>query len=523
MVARLFALGAWRAVAAIALLVLRALLVCSAFALLASLFWLIWSLTTFAALLLRTVLLLGFAALLTFTWISSAFSLLLWLLLWLWWPVLLLGLTTLLLLFALLLWLWRATFTRMLLLLLRFALLWLTLLALLLLRLSPTLCLLLRALPVALRTLTLLLLAAFALRALTLALLLLAFAALYFLLGFLTTLATFAFALFLLAFLQVLEGDLAHVVHEAHVGFYAGLGVAGLDLYRMQLVGLLTCLVELLYFLYPGNRKRVLLVIVGIAVPHETLEDIALLQVGYAFNCFEVLSAIREDGEGIHISIQLVIKAALKPATLAGELGLVDGEVLVARCRRVHRLEIGKPCSAAELAAAGAYAPYLTTFLAGTYLLHLDLHLEVAGIELDELAEVDPLIGGIEESTFLTVGLDLHFAKLHLQVQVTRYSAAADQHFRLAVFLLLVLSQLLIGSGVQYALVDRMLGHTIFFQLELYQLTCKVHLANVDTAHPFQGNPVALFNDIVSIVAEELLTTAVIERDLNHGVRFGAI
>src|ERR1043165_8649890 len=68
-----------------------------------------------------------------------------------------------------------------------------------------------------------------------------------------------------------------------------------------------------------------------------------------------------------------------------------------------------------------------------------------------------------------------------------------------------------------------MFSYTVLLQLQLYQLAGQVYLANVHTTNTFEGNPVALLYDIVSIVAEELLTTAVIERDLNNGVRFGAI
>jgi len=118
---------------------------------------------------------------------------------------------------------------------------------------------------------------------------------------------------------QRLQCYLAHVIHIAHIN----LGVAGLielflQLNRLQVFYLLALLVEALNFLHAHNRERVLLIVIGEAIPHQVLEDVALLQVCNAFHCFQRIGMIREYGKGVHISIQLIIEAALQPAALAG-------------------------------------------------------------------------------------------------------------------------------------------------------------------------------------------------------------
>ena len=161
--------------------------------------------------------------------------------------------------------------------------------------------------------------------------------------------------------------------------------------------------------------------------------------MGNAFYCFQVIYMVREYRQCVHISIQLIVEAAFEPAALAGKLGLVYGKILVTCCRGIYRFKIGKPGTAAELAAAGAYAAYLAAFLACTYLLHFHLHLEVGGIYPYQFAEIHTLIGSIEESTFFAVGLYLHFAELHFQVQAARYSTGADEYIRFTLFLFLAL------------------------------------------------------------------------------------
>src|SRR5207302_1730420 len=121
--------------------------------------------------------------------------------------------------------------------------------------------------------------------------------------------------------------------------------------------------VDRLYLLHPFNSQRILLVVIRIAVPHQVFEDVPFLQMGYSLNGLQVLYMIGEYRQSVHIGIQFVVEAALKPAALARKFGLIDRQVLVAGGSGIHRLEICKPRAAAQLTAAGAYAAYLAALL----------------------------------------------------------------------------------------------------------------------------------------------------------------
>ena len=71
------------------------------------------------------------------------------------------------------------------------------------------------------------------------------------------------------------------------------------------------------YFLYCFNGHGVMLGAVGHAVPHEVLKNIFLHQEGTAPRGFEHISIRREKLQRIHISIQLIIEAALEAPALA--------------------------------------------------------------------------------------------------------------------------------------------------------------------------------------------------------------
>ena len=245
--------------------------------------------------------------------------------------------------------------------------------------------------------------------------------------------------------------------------------------------------------------------------------------MGYTFYRFQVIYVVREYGQCIHISVQLIVEAALQPTTLAGKLGLVYRKILVACSRGIYRFEISKPCAAAKFTAAGAYAAYLATFLPCTYLLHLHLHLEVGGVYPDQLTEIDTLISSVEESSLFAIGLYLHFAELHFQVQAARYSAGADEYLRLTLFLFLALYQLFFGSRVQYAPGHFELFNAVFFHLQLHQFTGEAHLPNIIATYTFYRQPVTLFQDGVHIVAVKIFTASFAERHFYDRVRFSAV
>ena len=60
--------------------------------------------------------------------------------------------------------------------------------------------------------------------------------------------------------------------------------------------------------------------------------------------------------------------------------------------------------------------PMRPGLLAGADLLHLDADVEPLGEDLDQLAEIDALVGDVVEDSLDLVALVLHVADLHIEV-----------------------------------------------------------------------------------------------------------
>src|SRR5436190_5937307 len=130
---------------------------------------------------------------------------------------------------------------------------------------------------------------------------------------------------------------------------------------------------------------------------------------------------------------QLVAQAALQPAALPRELRRVETELLLLGHLDRHRLERAQPGRAAERAAAGAVAAEHLGLVAHADLAHLDAHAEVRREVADQLAEIDPRLGGVVEDQPRAVEHVLDLRQLH------RQAALADLELRDALGLLLAL------------------------------------------------------------------------------------
>ncbi len=165
------------------------------------------------------------------------------------------------------------------------------------------------------------------------------------------------------------------------------------------------------------------------AVVHEALENIGLHQNRQSVLGFEPVGIVGESGKCFHVSVQLIIEAALEATALTGKLGLVDGEVLVASGRCTHRAIAGEPSGTTKLPTAGADTAHPGGFLPGTDLPHLDFYLEILRKLTDELPKVHPAIGGVVERGFFAIALELHVAHFHIEFEGMGDGSGSNHRF----------------------------------------------------------------------------------------------
>ncbi len=161
-------------------------------------------------------------------------------------------------------------------------------------------------------------------------------------------------------------------------------------------------------------------------VGDESCEDVALeIEIVGILRLEHNLTA-RQATAVLDIVVDLVVEAALELGAHACKLLWIERDVLETGGGSADADEILHPGGAAELASAGACSSDASSFLSRTYLLHLDAHMEGGSEVLDELAEVDALVGDIVEDGLLTIALILDVANLHLQSEALGYLAALD-------------------------------------------------------------------------------------------------
>ena len=120
----------------------------------------------------------------------------------------------------------------------------------------------------------------------------------------------------------------------------------------------------------------------------------------------------------LDIRVHLEVEAAFQLGALAGQLLRVEGYVLVTGRPGRDADKVGQPGGAAQRTATWAYAADASGLLARSDLLHLDSHLESLGKHLDELAEVDTLVGYVVEDGLVAVTLVFHIADFHVELEV---------------------------------------------------------------------------------------------------------
>ena len=219
-------------------------------------------------------------------------------------------------------------------------------------------------------------------------------------------------------------------------------------------------------FLDALDAEWVLLIAIGKRIPHQVFEDVFFCEEGIAFSYLQHIALIGELLQGIEVGVQLVVEAAFESAALSAQLGLIDGEILIASCVRIDRFEFGEPGTATEFTSAASDTAYFTGFLTGADLTHFDFDLEFVGVYFDQFAEVDAAIGDVKEGCFFSIGLNLHLADLHVQLELLGDGAAADHGFRFAGFVLFPEIDIAVGGPAQ----DLLHLRVVFFDPSFFQL-----------------------------------------------------
>ena len=133
---------------------------------------------------------------------------------------------------------------------------------------------------------------------------------------------------------------------------------------------------------------------------------------------FEAHIARRQTLCSFNVTIHLKIDATLQLGTLSGKLLRIERYILISGSARSHRHKVGHPTRATQRTAARTDTANSPCLLACANLFHFDANLKHIGKHLDELAEIDALIGNIIEYGLIAVTLILHVADFHVQMQI---------------------------------------------------------------------------------------------------------
>ena len=240
-------------------------------------------------------------------------------------------------------------------------------------------------------------------------------------------------------------------------------------------------------------------------VDHSAGENVRLEEVVVAVECLQNHVARRHLSTCLNIVVHLVVEAALQLGAHTGEFLRIERYVLNASGVGADAHEVLHPCGAAEFSAAGARTADASSLLARSDLLHLDAHVEGIGKHLDELTEVDALVGDVVEYSLVAVALILHVANLHLQTEVLGYLSALNHGAVFAAFRLVVFVDVHGFSNAIYALYVVSRLEVGFLQLQLHQASGERNRTDVVTRTCLNRHDIALVQvDVVDVVVVTL-------------------
>ena len=174
-------------------------------------------------------------------------------------------------------------------------------------------------------------------------------------------------------------------------------------------------------------------------VGDQSCNDVTLEEVVCSLFCFEHNVAWGQFGCRFGVNAYFVVETTLELGALPGQLLGVERHILTAGSVGRYGHEVFHPSGAAHLTAAGTYTAYASGFLTGSDLFHLNADAEYLCQHLDELAEIDALVGNVVEDGLVAVALIFHVAYLHVQSEVLGNLARLDHGVVLAGFGFLVL------------------------------------------------------------------------------------
>ena len=119
-----------------------------------------------------------------------------------------------------------------------------------------------------------------------------------------------------------------------------------------------------------------------------------------------------------YIVVYLIVETTFQLGAHTCQLLRVERDVLIACGIGADAHKVLHPCSAAEFATTRTGTTDAACFLTGTNLLHLDAHVEGISKHLDELTEVNSLIGDIIEYSLVAITLILYVSDFHFQSEV---------------------------------------------------------------------------------------------------------
>ena len=241
------------------------------------------------------------------------------------------------------------------------------------------------------------------------------------------------------------------------------------------------------------------------AVRHESGENVGLEEEIFVVLCEQGHLFVWHLAACLHIVVDLIVETTFELGTQAGKLLRVERDVLIACGVGAHAHKVFHPCGAAQFAAAGSCATNASCLLSCSDLLHLYAHMERVGKHLDELTEVDALIGDIIEDGLVAIALIFDIADLHLQTQLLGYLSALNHRVVFAALCLVIFFHVDGLGNAVYALYVVCRLKVGFLYLQLDETSCHGDHADVVARTCLHRHDVALLQvNVVDIVVVAL-------------------
>ena len=202
-----------------------------------------------------------------------------------------------------------------------------------------------------------------------------------------------------------------------------------------------------------------------------------------------------------HIVIYLIVETAFEFCTHTSQFLRVERNVLEAGCVCTYTHKVFHPSGTTEFASARSCTTDASCFLSCSDLFHFDAHMESICQNLDELSEIDTLVGNIIEDSFVAVSLIFHIANLHLQSKIFCNLSALNHGAVLTALGFLALFDIYrFGNSIDA--LDVICRFEIgFLDLQFHQSSCKSNHTNVMARTCLHRHDIPFFQvEVVDVV-----------------------